>query len=286
MMITNIDEKNSFNKRISYNFNIVVYVSYIILLTFLLFSYFNKNANLNKDDLSYFNYKGEIPNEYKKVIVYSCLIGNYDNVTTFKRQKGYDYIIFTDQKIVNTNWTILPIPREVEQMKISDIKKQRYIKIHPHKFFRNYDLSIYIDANYIIKGDLDDFLINTLNPIDHIYITHLQFGKGLSQAIKSAMNRKLDKASILRETQERYYKLKILQRSGIVNAGLIIRKHHTEDCIKLMDKWWEEIEKHSHVDNIAFNYAGYMTGVRFLYMSYQFTLDYFDHNKHLKKIDY
>ena len=286
MMITNIEEKNGFNKKISYNFNILVYVSYIILLTFLLFSYFDKNASVNREHTTYLNYKGEIPNEYKRVVVYSCLIGDYDNVTTFKRQKGYDYILFTDQKIVNTNWTVLPIPREVERMKLSNIKKQRYIKIHPHKFFKNYDLSIYIDANYIIKGDLDDFLINTLNPLDIIYITHLQFGRGIHQAIKTAISRKLDKFSVLNDTLTRYNNLKILKKPGIVNAGLIIRKHHKEDCIKLMDKWWEEIEKYSHVDNFAFNYAGYMTGVRFLYMSYQFTLDYFDHNRHLKKIDY
>ena len=286
MMITNIEEKNGFNKKISYNFNILVYVSYIILLTFLLFSYFDKNASVNREHTTYLNYKGEIPNEYKRVVVYSCLIGDYDNVTTFKRQKGYDYILFTDQKIVNTNWTVLPIPREVERMKLSNIKKQRYIKIHPHKFFKNYDLSIYIDANYIIKGDLDDFLINTLKPIDIIYITHLQFGRGIHQAIKTAISRKLDKFSVLNDTLTRYNNLKILKKPGIVNAGLIIRKHHKEDCIKLMDKWWEEIEKYSHVDNFAFNYAGYMTGVRFLYMSYQFTLDYFDHNRHLKKIDY
>lgn len=285
MMIPNVEEKIGSNKK-SYNFNILVYISYIILLTFLLFSYFNKNATVNRGDLSYLKYKGEIPIEYKKVVVYSCLIGDYDNVTSFKRQKGYDYILFTDQKIVNTNWTVLPIPREVERMKLSNIKKQRYIKIHPHKFFKNYDLSIYIDANYIIKGDLDDFLINTLNPIDIIYITHLQFGKGIHEAIKNAISRKLDKFSILNETLTRYNDYKILNKPGIVNAGLIIRKHHKEDCIKLMDKWWEEIEKYSHVDNIAFNYAGYMTGVRFLYISYQFTLDYFDHNRHLKKVDY
>ena len=207
-------------------------------------------------------------------------------MTSFKRKRGYDYILFTDQKIHDSSWNIYPIPKEVADLPVSDVKKQRYMKIHPHKFFKNYDLSIYIDANYIIKGDLDDFLINTLNPIDHIYICHLQFGKGLLQAIDTAINNKLDDVKVLNKTKERYRNLKILDKQGIVNAGLIIRKHHKEDVIKLMDKWWEEVEKYSHVDNIAFNYAGYMTGVRFLYMSYQFTLDYFGHNPHLKKVNY
>ena len=286
MLVINNDDKIQTNQKWNSNLNALIYISYIVLLTFLLFTYFNKNLTDEKKHVINYEYKGNIPIEYRKVIVYSCLIGDYDNVTSFKRQKGYDYILFTDQNIVNTNWTIYPIPKEVAKLKVSDIKKQRYMKIHPHKFFKNYDLSIYIDANYIIKGDLDDFLINTLNPIDHIYICHLQFGRGIHQALKTAIANKLDNQLLLNQTIDRYNKSKILRKQGIVNAGLIIRKHHKEDVIRLMDAWWEEIEKYSHVDNFAFNYAGYKTGVRFLYMSYQFTLDYFGHNPHLKKIDY
>ena len=259
----------------------LVYLSYIALLTFIIVTHWN-----NYSDETLLDYKGNIPNRYKRIVVYSCLIGNYDNVSTFKRQRGYDYILFTDQKIVNTNWTVRPIPEEVLKLNVSDVKKQRYVKIHPHKFFRNYDLSLYIDANYIIKGDLDDFIINTMNSIDNIYITHLKFGMDLSQGINTAKKNKLDNSILLDEIRKRYNNLNIITKRGIVNAGLILRKHHNPDCIKLMEKWWEEVEKYSHVDNLGFNYASYMTGVKFLYVSYQFTLDYFDHSNHLKKIDY
>jgi hypothetical protein len=273
--------KNKSNKMI-----IIVSISYLILSAFILLSYFDKNSKLNRKYDTIMKYKGKIPNEYKRIVVYSCLIGNYDNVSSFIRQNGYDYILFTDRNIINTNWTVLPIPKEVKKLEVSDIKKQRYIKIHPHKFFKNYDLSLYIDANYIIKGDLNDFFINTLNPLDIIYIPHLQFGSDINKSIHDAIENKLDNISVLNETLKRYEQLKILNKLGIVNAGLIIRKHHEKDCIKLMDKWWEEIENYSHIDSFTFNYAGYMTGVQFLYISYQFTLDYFGHNDHLKKVDY
>ena len=177
-----------------------------------------------------------------KVVIYSCLIGNYDNISSFEKQKGFDYFLFTDQKIENTNWTILPIPKYVEKFKISNVKKQRFIKIHPHIFFKKYDLSLYIDANYVIKGDLKDFLINTLNPIDNIYISHLQFGRTLELSIKSAIRNKLDKLEVLNNTFKRY-DYKILKEQGIVNSGLIIRKHNNIDCVKLMEEWWKEIEK-------------------------------------------
>ena len=263
--------------------NFLIYFSYFVLLMIIYYYYKNSSyLNFDRENKTDYEYDGVIPKDSRKVIVYSCMIGNYDNVTSFNKQRGYDYILFTDQNIKNTNWTVFPIPDEVLKLNVSDIKKQRYMKIHPHKFFKNYDLSLYIDPNYEITGDLDDYLINTLNPLDHIYIPHLQFGKGMKQAIDKAIEKKLDDVSLLKHVMDRYNQSKLLDKTGIVNAGLIIRKHHTEDCIKLMERWWEEVRDYSHVDNFAFDYAGYMTGVRYLYTSYQFALFYFKVHRHLK----
>ena len=263
--------------------NFLIYFSYFVLLMIIYYYYKNSSyLNFDRENKTDYEYDGVIPKDSRKVIVYSCMIGNYDNVTSFNKQRGYDYILFTDQNIKNTNWTVFPIPEEVLKLNVSDIKKQRYMKIHPHKFFKNYDLSLYIDPNYEITGDLDDYLINTLNPLDHIYIPHLQFGKGMKQAIDKAIEKKLDDVSLLKHVMDRYNQSKLLDKTGIVNAGLIIRKHHTEDCIKLMERWWEEVRDYSHVDNFAFDFAGHMTGVRYLYTSYQFALFYFKVHRHLK----
>ena len=265
--------------------NFIIYISYLVLLI-LIYYYYNKHysfLNFDRENKTDYEYNGFIPKNNRKVIVYSCLIGDYDNVTSFNKQKGYDYILFTDQKINNTNWTIFPIPDSVLNLKVSNIKKQRYMKIMPHKFFKNYDLSLYIDANYEIKGDLDDYLINTLNPLDHIYIPHLQFGKGIRQALDKAIEKKLDDVSLLNKVKKRYDSKHFLDKTGIVNAGLMIRYHNTEDCIRLMEKWWREVRDYSHVDGFAFDYAGYETGVRYLYTSYQFALFYFKVHPHLNK---
>ena len=265
--------------------NFIIYISYLVLLI-LIYYYYNQHysfLNFDRENKTDYEYNGFIPKNNRKVIVYFCLIGDYDNVTSFNKQKGYDYILFTDQKINNTNWTIFPIPDSVLNLKVSKIKKQRYMKIMPHKFFKNYDLSLYIDANYEIKGDLDDYLVNTLNPLDHIYIPHLQFGKGIRQALDNAIEKKLDDVSLLNKIKKRYDSKHFLDKTGIVNAGLMIRYHNTEDCIRLMEKWWREVRDYSHVDGFAFDYAGYETGVRYLYTSYQFALFYFKVHPHLNK---
>ena len=89
------------------------------------------------------------------------ILGHYDEIKTIYIQNGYDYFLFSDvynNNLIKTNWTILPIPEDVKNMNISDVKKQRYIKLHPHLYFKNYDLSIYIDATFSLVGDLDEFL--------------------------------------------------------------------------------------------------------------------------------
>ena len=84
----------------------------------------------------------------------------------FNLQKGFDFILFTDFPNINyneTNWTIFPLPKELKNLNISRVKKQRFIKLHPHLFFKNYNLSIYIDASFQIKEDLNEFLLRILS---------------------------------------------------------------------------------------------------------------------------
>ena len=105
------------------------------------------------------------------------LYGKYDIIHPIKKEEGYDYFLFTDQHLddkTNNIWQILKIDEKIVFPNISDIKKkiktQRFYKTHPHLFFKDYDLSIYIDATFKIKGRLDDLLLRILTPNKSIYI--------------------------------------------------------------------------------------------------------------------
>ena len=100
-----------------------------------------------------------------KKVVYSVLLGKYDIIHPFNLRKGFDFILFTDISNINyneTNWTIFPLPKKLKNLNISKVKKQRFIKLHPHLFFKDYNLSIYIDASFQIKEDLNEFLLRIL----------------------------------------------------------------------------------------------------------------------------
>ena len=90
------------------------------------------------------------------------LLGKYDKINPIKKEKGYDYFLITDQNFENNylNWSVLYIGENLNFSNNRDIvKKQRYYKLNPHLFFKDYDLSIYIDSTFSIKGNLTEFLI-------------------------------------------------------------------------------------------------------------------------------
>ena len=94
------------------------------------------------------NDKKKLENIIKfKKLVYTVILGSYDKPKPFIKQEGYDYYLFTDdnsiEKYIKANWTVLKIPNEVKNLKVNTVKKQRFLKLHPHLFFKSYDLSIY-----------------------------------------------------------------------------------------------------------------------------------------------
>ena len=147
----------------------------IINIQFLVFNYKWEIKKKLKQQLM--KYKNNIYNlkyiKSLKKVVYTVLLGKYDNVRSIIKENGYDYFLFTDQIFENhayLNWTILNINDYIRYLNLKTIKAQRFFKTHPHLFFQNYDLSIYIDSTIEIKGKLDEFLLRILSPNLNIYI--------------------------------------------------------------------------------------------------------------------
>ena len=219
-----------------------------------------------------------------KKVVYSALLGKYDKIRPFNLQKGFDYFLFTDNLNINynkTNWTILPLPIELNYLNISKIKKQRFIKLHPHLYFKNYNLSIYIDASFQIKGDLNEFLFRILSPKYNIYNFEHPERNTVYQETFAVVRFRKEKELMAKLVRERYIKENFPDNNGLIEGCLIVRKHNEKDCIYMMNKWFEEISKYSHRDQLSFNYIIWKTGIKVKYISKNFALNYFSQNSHI-----
>jgi len=225
-----------------------------------------------------------------KKLIYTINLGKYDSLAEVKKQKGYDYFLFIDEydDIYNTsNWTIIILPDFVRNLNLSIIKKQRYIKTHPHIFFPDYDLSIYMDSNFKIKGDIDEFLMRILSPKQSIYILEHPERNQIQEEFKLVKILKKDNKSMINKIRKRYNRINFPDNTGLVETCLMIRKHKDITCINIMENWFEEIRNYSHRDQLSFNYVLWKTNKQIKYLSKKFCSEYlFGDYSHLKIVTF
>lgn len=212
-----------------------------------------------------------------KKLVYTANLGKYDTIRNIKKQKGYDYFLFVDEydDIYNKlNWTIIYIPEYIKNLNMSLIKKQRFFKTHPHVFFQNYDLSIYIDSTYEIRGNLDEFLVRILTPNISMYmLEHPERNKIIDEFIPVKILKKENK-SMITTLKEKYKEEHFPDNNGLIEGCIIVRKHNDKNCIKTMERWYDEIKNYSHRDQLSFNYALWKAETKIKYVSKTFCFKY------------
>jgi hypothetical protein len=241
---------------------------------------FNNSKNINNYIYNDLNSNKRLNNIINlKKLVYTIILGNYDKPKPFNKQKGYDYYLITDdtsfEKYKNTNWTILEIPEIVKCLNISIVKKQRFLKLHPHLFFKKYDLSIYIDGTFIIKGDLNEFLLRIITPKFFFYTFEHPRRRKIFLEIKSVIKAKKEKKSLGNVIKEKYEKEKFPDNNGLIESCLLIRKHNDKQCIDIMTKWYNEIKNYSHRDQLSFNYIIWKNHIKIKYIPKRYAYQYF-----------
>lgn len=186
-----------------------------------------------------------------KVVVYTAITGNYDNILlqTYVNE-NFDYVCFTDDPTVESGlYKILPIPEELSNL--SKVKQQRCLKVNPHKYLKNYEISIWLDGNV-------ELLDNPLDLIDNehsIFIPQHPLRNCIYAEGLACIKAKKDTADNINRQLSIYRNEGYPENNGLVQSNIIIRKHNSKDCIRLMEDWWSEIEKYSHRDQLSFNYA-------------------------------
>ena len=81
---------------------------------------------------------------------------------------------------------------------------------------------------------------------------------------------------------KRYKKENFPDNKGLIESCLLIRKHNENQCIKIMNKWYNEIKNYSHRDQLSFNYIYWKNNIKIKYISKQYAIKYFiQKRKHL-----
>lgn len=204
-----------------------------------------------------------------KVVVYTAIFGAYDTLQEPKVDlPDVDFICFTDQPIQSKTWQV----RQVERLFEDATREARRYKVLPHKFLPEYDYSIWQDGNFqMIRDARQQIGDESLMMHDHISCRDarnciyeeaeaiLELGRITQKGYK-------DNPKIIKAQMHRYRLDGFPEGEGLVSSGIIYRKHHDLQIIKLMEQWWSEIQIGSKRDQLSFNYCIWKNPVSFKYI--------------------
>lgn len=192
----------------------------------------------------------------ERIAIYTSIFGAYDKITEpYFIPDNCDFYIFTDQKVSSDScWKQLPLPKNIEKM--SNVEKNRYIKMFPNELFQNYKYSIYVDGNVQIISDLTEYINKINSKIGlGIHKHHLRdcVYDELVAVCKSGRISKKDA-----EKHKKYLeKCKMPKNYGLLQCNVIVREHNNKTCIKIMKEWWNEFLLFSKRDQISLPHVLY-----------------------------
>jgi hypothetical protein len=217
--------------------------------------------NDKKEITPFFYARGQALEPDKKVVVYSCIVGGYDELNDpLLYDDSLDYFIVSDKNNEkNRIWKYKNIPNEARQLSGGYIN--RFCKLNPYFLFPNYDYSIYIDGNIEIVSDISSLCsIARDSKIGIAMHLHDQRDCVYNESfICKLYNRGVPKA--IDRQMERYRHEKFPEHFGMVEASIVIVDLNNENAKKIMQDWWNEfLNSGSGRDQLSIPYVLWKNG--------------------------
>lgn len=193
-----------------------------------------------------------------RLAVYTCITNGYDELLPPQvTPPGVDYYCFTDDAdVVVAPWTY----RDVGALRLGAAEQNRYLKMHPHKYFPHYDASVYVDGNIRIVGDLRALAEEALRHADIAMYRH-PVRNCLYDEAAACVLIGLDWVPKVRRQMRRYEREGYPRRHGLNEANIIVRRHNQSHIAKAMELWWQEYSAGARRDQLALNYVLWKSGV-------------------------
>ena len=196
-------------------------------------------------------------------VVFSAITGGYDSITEpAGKSVDVDYVLFVDRDVPDYSgmWDIRVLENE---MKLSNQRLARWVKMHPFELFPEYDWSLWIDGKFRLKDDINGYIETYAGESGMLCFPHYtsrnirQEAKGIASYGKADENE-------LKKQIDAYEQAGYESRGFIVETGVLLRDHHDEALREVMDAWWNELCSYNHSrDQMSFDYICWKYGYEY-----------------------
>lgn len=190
-----------------------------------------------------------------KFVVYTAIVGDYDVIHQPQAlDEKFDYVLFSNdikEKLIGV-WQVRNIPYENEDK----TKIARWVKTHPEELLSEYEASVWMDGNIIIKTDfvyariVDLFqqgvLVSSMWHNDRYCV----YEEG-----EAVVSSHLERESVVIKWERKILKEKYPNNNGLWETNFLFRIHPDDKVRELDELWWNCIDKYSRRDQLSFPYS-------------------------------
>ncbi len=197
-----------------------------------------------------------------KCVVYTAIYGEKDTLKDpLVINPNVDYLCFTDNKNIKSNvWKIIHHPA----IHTDPVRSAKIFKVKPHEFLSDYDISLWVDANFLIKTDLQTFFQKSdfLSKAGMMLFQHDQGRNCIYDEANTIMQDRKDDPALVTAQMNKYREEKFPPQHGLSANSIMLKKHNDSAIIALGDKWWSEIQQYSRRDQLSLYYCIWKLDIR------------------------
>jgi len=200
----------------------------------------------------------------KKYVIYTALFGNYDKlVDPDYVDHNCDYICITNQiNIVSNIWTI----RYICDDSTDGVYLNRRYKMMPHKYFSEYEYSIYVDTNIRLKGPISSLIEKYMKVASIAMPIHYERNCIYSEANKCLQIGKINKESYYELINNLLDKNNFPHGFGLGENNIIIRNLHDVNLTDAMEYWWDLFNLYAKRDQLTLMYVLWRKNIAYTLM--------------------
>ena len=192
----------------------------------------------------------------KRFCVYTSLFGEYEelNEQSVANESGVDFVCFTDNPdLTSETWKII---NKKPLLPFDPARSSRVVKICPHRFLSEYDVSLYIDNSVKLKVKPEVIFEELYTATHDMILFQHSFRETVLDEYDEVLRVDYDKPNVVFEQLNAY---SLISRDIFAQkpfwGGFLIRQHNKEKVLQAMEDWLVQVTYLSKRDQLSLNYV-------------------------------
>lgn len=188
----------------------------------------------------------------KPMVVYTAITGDYDSLKEpLFTGENLTYVCFTNNRNIKSNvWNI----EYIDNKKLDNVHLARHIKLNPHLYFSDYEMSIWVDGKYQIMDDLRKYVTKYQKQSNMLCFPHPQRACICDEVAACILWTNGNNKDMIIQVAD-YLRNNYPLNYGLYETGCIVRFHNDDFVKMLMNEWEQQIMGYSFRDQLSFPYV-------------------------------